>query len=281
MGRPQFRFEQERDTDQPGLWQRFRWKVSVRLLRERRYLSGPAWARRLPWGLWCVVGGVDATAVVGGMAARARRPLTFVQIGSNDGISNDPLNAVVKKDGWQGVLVEPMPYLFEQLVQNYAGVPGLEFENVAVGPAGADGGESAPVVMHVVDPLPGDPVWVTQLASLDESVVLDHRKQLPGLDERIRLVEVPSVTLPGLLTRHGISSVDLLHVDAEGLDLDIIGQIETGADWAPQAIIFEKKHLNHSKYRRVIGDFRRAGYRRVTLWPDELLYRPKWDRRRR
>ena len=32
---------------------------------------------------------------------------TFVQIGSNDGIKNDPLHRYIKKNNWKGILVEP------------------------------------------------------------------------------------------------------------------------------------------------------------------------------
>ena len=32
---------------------------------------------------------------------------TFVQIGSNDGRKNDPLNHYIRKNGWKGILVEP------------------------------------------------------------------------------------------------------------------------------------------------------------------------------
>src|SRR5574342_485666 len=56
-----------------------------------------------------------------------------VQIGSNDGITRDPLGRLLrKKKGWKAVLVEPVPYLFERLKKNYGGSNRFTFENVAV-----------------------------------------------------------------------------------------------------------------------------------------------------
>jgi hypothetical protein len=47
-------------------------------------------------------------------AAGASTP-TFVQIGANDGMGDDPVRRHVFEDGWVGVLVEPLPDVFERL----------------------------------------------------------------------------------------------------------------------------------------------------------------------
>src|SRR5688500_19325979 len=56
----------------------------------------------------------------------------FVQIGSNDGKTGDPLYEYIKECKWKGILVEPVPYLFEKLKQTYRGFEGLLFENSAI-----------------------------------------------------------------------------------------------------------------------------------------------------
>lgn len=52
----------------------------------------------------------------------------FIQIGSNDGLANDPLREFVLSKRWKGILVEPVPYLFDRLIDNYKGIDGLYFE---------------------------------------------------------------------------------------------------------------------------------------------------------
>ena len=57
----------------------------------------------------------------------------FVQIGAFDGVSGDPLNKLVHRHGWRGVLVEPQTRVFQVLKSNYATQPQLQFFNVAIG----------------------------------------------------------------------------------------------------------------------------------------------------
>ena len=65
--------------------------------------------------------------------AAASPQIFVVQIGSNDGVSGDPLHPYIKRFGWQGVLVEPLPHLCRELIETYAGIPGITCENAAIG----------------------------------------------------------------------------------------------------------------------------------------------------
>ena len=47
--------------------------------------------------------------------ATAQRRVVFVQIGSNDGVTSDPLQYFVDRYAWSGILVEPVPHVFERL----------------------------------------------------------------------------------------------------------------------------------------------------------------------
>jgi FkbM family methyltransferase len=201
------------------------------------------------------------------IAIRSARPLTFVQIGANDGVVGDPIHQVVETCGWSGVLVEPLPVFYEKLVANYAGVPNLEFENAAIGTT--DG----TATMFSVDPRPGDPYWVALVSSFNRDVILSQGEALPDVENRLVEVEVKTTTLASLVVRHGLATIDLLHVDAEGYDFEILKQIDFSASWAPSFIIFEKEHFDRSTYRQATHMLRRAGYRCVDIWPDALAFR--------
>ena len=234
----------------------------------RRRIARATWlAPHLPWSLWCQLCAWNAREVVEEIAKRSGRALTFVQIGSCDGRANDPLYSVVRSSQWSGILVEPMPGLFEQLVANYEGVSGLRFFQVAIGR-----GEGT-MTMYSVDPRPQDPDWVVQLASFDRDVVMSHSYALPELESRIFPVEVESRTVASLIAEVGFTKVDLLHIDAEGFDDQIVRDLPLTASWAPQFLIYEKKHLSRTKYTDLRRLLRRAGYKTVNLWPDELAYR--------
>ena len=242
------------------------WRRAV--VPARRRVARHGWVnRRTPWRLWCGLGAADALTVAWVIATRAGRPLRFVQIGSNDGVLHDPIHQVVRACGWTGVLVEPLSDLFGQLVANYDGVPGLAFENVALGR------QDGTTTMYRVEPRPGDPYWVGLLASFDRDVILSKADVLTDVAARLIEVGVETVTLETLVRRNGLETIDLLHVDAEGYDYAVLEQIDFSAPWAPAFIIYEKEHFGTATRRaarRLLAD---AGYTCVDIWPDELAYR--------
>lgn len=244
-----------------GTWQRVLHPV-------RRRVARVGWLnRRLPWRLWCAVGAADALTVAWVLATRSARPLTFVQIGANDGVIHDPIHQVVETCGWSGVLVEPLPEFYEKLVANYAGVPNLEFENAAIGTT--DG----TATIFSVDPRPGDPYWVELLSSFNREVILSQGEVLPDVENRLIEVEVKTSTLASLVARHDLTTIDLLHIDAEGYDFEILKQIDFRASWAPAFIIFEREHFDQETYRQAKHMLGAADYRCVEIWPDALAYR--------
>jgi len=244
-----------------------RWASWALPLRKR--LAHVGWtSRRIPWRLWCHLCAYDSMAVAFVAAERAGRPMRFVQVGSNDGVVFDPLHNVVKTYGWTGVLLEPLPGLFDSLVANYAGYPGLAFENAAI--ADHDG----VATLFMVEPRPGDPYWVNQLASFDKQVILSHVGKVDDLERRLVEVQVQALTFPTLVERHGLSEIDLVHTDVEGFDHEVVGQIDLDAPWAPQYLIFERQHMDAATFRGTRRRLVRAGYRCINIWPDELAYRP-------
>src|SRR5438046_1263614 len=60
--------------------------------------------------------------------------LTFIQVGASDGMMNDPIREFVVSGRWRGLLVEPVPHSYKQLVHNYSHVRGgrLKLLNRAV-----------------------------------------------------------------------------------------------------------------------------------------------------
>ncbi|HAM00780.1 MAG TPA: FkbM family methyltransferase [Acidimicrobiaceae bacterium] len=234
----------------------------------RRWLARRRWPNRtLPWWLWCHLCAFDSMAVTWVVAIRAGRPLTFVQIGSNDGVVFDPLHEAVKAFNWSGVLVEPVPDVFGRLQANYHGVPDLAFENVAIGE------QDGEAILYSVTPGPDDPYWTNQIASFDKAVILSHRDTITALEDRVEELRVPTLTLNTLVSRHQLTALDFLHIDVEGFDQEIIKQIDFRAGWAPRFIIFERQHMSRKTHRQVRRLLRGAGYRLVNIWPDELAYR--------
>jgi FkbM family methyltransferase len=142
----------------------------------------------------------------------------------------------------------------------------------------AIGSNEGPMTMYSVYPRPEDPDWIVQLTSFDRDVVMSHSYALPELESRIFTVEVESRTVASLVAEANLTKVDLMHIDAEGFDDQIIRDLPLTASWAPQFLIFEKKHLGRTRYSELRRLLRQAGYKVVNLWPDELAYRDPPER---
>ena len=125
----------------------------------QRLRRAVALADGLPVSLYVRSSNPNAAQLVQEVARRSPTPFTFVQVGSNDGRTGDPLFGTVTQRDVRGLLIEPMPGLFEQLTGTYAEKRGLIFVNAAV--AEDEGSRE----FYWVPLMPGDPIWVDQLGA--------------------------------------------------------------------------------------------------------------------
>lgn len=180
----------------------------------------------------------------------------FVQIGAFDGVTADPIYPLVRKYGWRGVLVEPQVEAFERLQQNYADQPGLQFFNVAIG---SDDGE---ILLFTRTG------GMVQAASLER-----HLMNKPG--RRRKLVEERRVTcwtLSRLLEEsQAPQDIDLLQIDAEGLDYAIIRSIDFDVV-KPTIIHYEHMVLSERDRNACLELLARHGYRFFLQDSDTLAY---------
>jgi FkbM family methyltransferase len=166
----------------------------------------------------------------------------FIEIGSNAGDHHDHLRPLIRSREWSGVMVEPVPYVFERLRRNYGDLGRVAFENAAI--ADRDG-RTAFYHLREVDPGARDrvPSWYDGIGSLSRETVLGHRRLIPDIDERIVRSEVPCLTFESLCRRHDVESIDLLAIDVEGYDAEILRTIDL-ATRRPRLIVYEHFHLD-------------------------------------
>ena len=173
----------------------------------------------------------------------------FVKVGAHDGVTGDPCSDIlVAETRWKGLLIEPVPDLFQRLRQNFSDTRRFLLEQVAIGSA------SDEAIFYHVDPKAREhitdlPRWFDQLSSLDRNHILKH---LDGVLEPFILEStVRILPLSALLEKHSIKTVHLLHIDAEGHDYEVLKTLDF-ARHAPVAIFVEHKHLSspHRKEMR-------------------------------
>ena len=195
-------------------------------------------------------------------AERGDSDFYFVQIGANNGVSVDPMRPYILKHHWRGLLVEPHPTAFAQLVENYRTEPQLAFENAVI--ADHDGVTVLYTPKHragIVD--------LTQASSFDRAAVARISRHYGTEVEELSL---PALTVQSLLAKHGVRSLDLVQIDAEGFD-DRIVTMFTRSGILPAIFHFETSALPPERIRACLDLLAELGYRIVTVGLDTVAYR--------
>jgi FkbM family methyltransferase len=210
----------------------------------------------------------------------AKPGFVVVQLGAYIGKSeNDPLYHTLVRQlqnvGGTLILVEPVKQYFEALVKNYAGVPGVVFENCAI----ADRSGTAELYRLDVDPVAhGFPEWLSQLSSLKEERMTDLWDRYESDQEmkkfylKHRVQEtVRCITFQELLRRNQIEKVDLLQIDVEGYELEILRTIDFRS--VPVRFVNYECVLLQNEKPRAEKLMRKWGYRHVDFFQDTFCYK--------
>jgi FkbM family methyltransferase len=175
-----------------------------------------------------------------------------VQIGANDGIFNDPIHKFIKRDHWQGVLLEPQKLVFEKYLKPlYSKTKGITLINAALD--GSDG--ARPIYKISVS----SSRWATGLSSFNRKILeeavksgyieKEARKEncpLPeNKDEYITEENVECICTDTLHKRAGIERTDWLQIDTEGFDFEIIKMFNISTT-NPTVIVYENLHLSQA-----------------------------------
>jgi FkbM family methyltransferase len=165
-----------------------------------------------------------------------------VQIGSNDGLTGDPLHRLLhRRKHWKALFVEPVPFLFSRLQKNYSNDSRFAFENSVVN----DGNPTRFywVSEEAKKQIPNLPSWYDQLGRFTRTHIT---KYLPETDPFIEESNLPGITFRDLLQKHQINNFDLLHIDTEGADFKILCQVNLD-QVSPCVILYERKHLSREE----------------------------------
>ncbi len=190
--------------------------------------------------------------------------IIFIQIGANEGVmSNDFLHPFILEKKWKGVLIEPVPSIFKKLQQNYAHIPNLYFENVAI----SDSKKQADffVVDSETEFFKNNPdlvnqaggPWGDQKGSLDRAHVVKHSSAISNV--QYKSISVQCLTFQDIVDKYELPKVDLLQIDTEGHDDVILYSIDF-PKMAPRLIIFEHEHLSFERYLACIAHLQSFGY---------------------
>jgi FkbM family methyltransferase len=209
----------------------------------------------------------------------------FIEIGANDGVQHDHLRPFITAFPWRGVMVEPLPWVFAHLRNNYRGRKGVILENAAI--ADVDGVVPFYYAVSAEGRAPDDPpIWSDTIGSLSRLHVEEDLARgrafaagtgiLPGTDSRIERTEVPSLTFESLCRKHRIQELDLLLIDAQGYDYEIIKGIDFNRH-RPRLLIYESSGFSAAERAQSKAYIRRLGYETMDEGLDTWCHDPRAD----
>ena len=140
---------------------------------------------------------------------------------------------------WQGLLIEPVPYLFQRLQSAFSDANRFSLERVAVGSS------TGTASFFYVDEaaraqIPHLPFWYDQLGSFYRQHIVKH---LDGaLEPYIIEEQMPVRPLSTILNQYG-HGIHLLHIDTEGHDYEVLRTLDFRRH-RPHAVLIEHKHLS-------------------------------------
>lgn len=189
-----------------------------------------------------------------------------IQIGAHVG-KGDRVFAEVERGCIQsGILLEPIPELFEELQANYTGYEGdFRFINAALHPT-----QKEAELEYVAD-IRGLPLWSCAIGSMIPDTRDKHAQMIEeecGHTPEFVKIKVPCMTFEEILNDHHVRQVGELHIDTEGMDKEILVSFPFER-FLPRKIVFEFVHLKQNDRQEAIAVLLGLGYR---LRQDDIDY---------
>ena len=211
-----------------------------------------------------------------------KQEFIIIQLGAYIGNSkNDPLFKTIserlKDINGTLIAVEPIKKYYNQLLENYNGIPGVICENVAI----SDHSGTAEMVTLDIDPAEHkQPSWITQLSSLKESRMKEMWENYEGKIfkksnefylENMTKETVHCITLSELINKHNLKIIDLLQIDVEGYEAEILESIDFDS-CSIRFINFESVLMKPKTKKRIYKVMSNNGYITHEFGQDTFCY---------
>jgi FkbM family methyltransferase len=192
------------------------------------------------------------------LSQEKRESLKLIQIGANDGIQDDPICNVINKYKISSDLIEPIPFYFDELTNNYKDSPWVKCHNLAI--SDTDGYQEMSWLRYN----PDLPVWMKGLNTFDplknylgtghggRNLSKDMRaeKEWEYVKNNIEKINVKTSTLNSFFKDNNIKKIDLYITDTEGYDGKIFNQLDLSL-YSPKIILMETHSLGDEENAKI------------------------------
>lgn len=183
-----------------------------------------------------------------------------IQIGAMDGVSFDDTRGFLDLYKWNSLLVEPVPFLFKKLKNNFKDRNNYIFEMSAI--SDKDGEvKMLTIPSEVIEKEELHPGYegMSAVYPLKNGFGSNYQRDIDVKNKFGINIKVPSLTFKSLLKKHNIQNFDILICDAEGHDWKIFKQIDLNV-YRPKFIRLEYINLTEEEKSLVISKLKNNGY---------------------
>lgn len=180
----------------------------------------------------------------------------FVVVGAMDGVNHDKLHKhIAQNENWQGLLIEPLPDMFDKLKANYAERSNLLFEDAAI----TEQEGTAEITRIPEENVDNEcPPWADGISTLKPDIhIIGQREELKEFS--VKQV-IRTTTFEALARKHSLSQIDILQIDAEGYDKEIFDQI-WAANFRPSVVKIEVNYLTYVAIKEVKAKLETHNYK--------------------
>lgn len=183
-----------------------------------------------------------------------------IQIGAMDGINFDDTRGFLDMYKWDSILVEPIPFIFEELKNNFKDRSNYIFEQCAI--TDTDG-EVEMLTVHpetiIKEGLHPGYKGMSAIYPLKNGFGSDYQRDIDVKNQFGINIKVPSLTLNSLFRKHNIDNFDILICDAEGYDWNIFRQLDL-VTYRPKFIRLEYINLTEEEKKLTVQKLVDNGY---------------------
>lgn len=176
----------------------------------------------------------------------------FIEIGASDNIGQDQIGKYILGLNWRGIIIEPVKYLFDKLLNEYSSRKELIFENVAIAET-----EEERDFYYVSDHQFNLPSCIRGIGSF--SINHLNKFNFSGKENNILTQRVKCITFDKLIKKYQVKKIDLLQIDTEGYDFEILKTVDF-CNLKPRIIHYEFCHLDQSNQKMSIELLKSNGY---------------------
>ncbi len=228
-----------------------------------------AWAyipQPMKQALWRLISSQQQIATHVDQAMRTSAGVV-VQVGSNDGISNDPLYASILQYKRRSVLIEPLTFLSAKLLTLHKDHDFVTVLSCAIHPS-SDRVDFFYLPETAKEKMgPEWKSWYDQIGSFSREHILSHAR---NLEPFIETSQIECRTLDAIFDGQNIEQAAILHIDAEGFDLEVLDSLDLKKH-RPHMVLIEQKHTPMLQLMKKVVQMAKLNYASF-IYHDDIVF---------